>query len=174
MAKRLVMIDSHGMMLHECVVADSQLVYSLTRGWIFVTRLKDSKKSRLNCGGFRLEARYGGTHGNSISFQCLIGETGQGHEYRPLSIEMRGLTVTVVFGTDAVGASVSPTTSDVAQLINSDPDVSDVVVAKRTFHEVMNESEMPCYLSGGKDNGEWVQSPVDRRIQGMLNGVILT
>jgi hypothetical protein len=54
----------------------------------------------------------------------VTGDTGAGHENRALAVARSGEDVTVTFGTDGSGNSVTPTANAIAALMNADYDIA--------------------------------------------------
>jgi hypothetical protein len=65
-----------------------------------------------------------GAHGNDHSITVETGDTGAGHESRALAVSRTGEDITVTFGTDGSGNSLTPTANDVAALVNADYDIA--------------------------------------------------
>jgi len=118
-----------------------------------------------------IEARYGGTHGNSITYIHESGDTGAGHEDRSLAVAVTSQEVRVVYGTDGSGNSVVPTAGAVRDLVNGDPDASKLVVATLPGTGAGAVDTCAPTLEGGLEDGDclkWLGSPpVLTRIHGV-------
>jgi hypothetical protein len=65
-----------------------------------------------------------GAHGDTHTIAVVTGDTGAGHENRTLAVARSGEDVTVTFGTDGSGNSVTPTANAIAALMNADYDIA--------------------------------------------------
>ena len=70
--------------------------------------------------GLLVQAVTAGVVGNSLTLALVVGATGAGNESRALAAAASGNDVTVTFGTDGAGDSVTPTIADVAAAILAD------------------------------------------------------
>jgi hypothetical protein len=112
---------------------DDKLVKT-TRGMIRADLVQAATSATLSVAGVDANGAVsyqaaGGRWGNEITVEHLAGDLGAGNLLRALAVTVQDKAVTVTFGTDAVGASVVPTATDLAAAINADPDASKLVTA---------------------------------------------
>jgi len=101
-------------------------------------------------GGVFYEAQTSGTASNSITVAHAIGATGVGNEDRALACTVVGDAITVTFGTDSNGDSVTPTGAEVVQVVNENADAYVKVRVGGTGTGLGNTSTMVATnLSGG-------------------------
>ncbi len=104
---------------------------------------------------------HGGSGGNNIFIEQVVGATGLGNESRSLGVtfdpsDVNGMAVVVVFGTNVGGATVVPTSQQVADLVNAEFELSEFVtaVAGGTGSGGVGVLD-PTYLGGGANDGDW-------------------
>lgn len=105
-------------------------------------------------------AFHGGSGTNNIFVEHTAGATGSGNENRPLIMtfdpnDENGLAVVVTFRTDGSGITVTPSSQQVADIINV-PALAEVVIAAAGGTGVGDADLLaPTYLGGGADVGDW-------------------
>ena len=124
-------------------------------------------------GDVLVKSFFGGEPGNQIQVALATGPTGAGNESLPLRVDVQGSPpaweVTVLFATDGAGASITPTATAVADLLNTDPAVATIVEA--TLPGTGASSVVAAALTaltGGANTGSWLKfdgrPPVCRQI----------
>jgi hypothetical protein len=124
-------------------------------------------------GDVKVLAFFGGLPGDQHQVSIGEGPTGGGNENLPLRLELTGSApaweVAVLYATDGAGDSVTPTGTEVANLLNTDPAVETVVEAELPgsgASDVVAAALTP--LAGGIDDGDWLKfsghAPTCRRI----------
>ena len=107
-------------------------------------------------GGVTYTARHGGARGNEIRVTHENEPQGQGAENRSLTAGRVGFEITVTFATDGAGDAIVPVSLTVANLINTDPDISKYIVASEEGAGGGLVNLAPGLpLMGGADNGDW-------------------
>jgi len=113
-------------------------------------------------GDVLVKSFFGGDPANQIQVAFATGPTGAGNESLALRIDLQGSApvweVNVLFATDGGGASVTPSATDVANLLNTDPAVASVVEATLpgTGASDVVASALTA-LAGGTDTGDWLR-----------------
>ena len=113
-------------------------------------------------GDVLVKAFFGGEPSDQLQVAFATGPTGAGNENLLLRVDVQGSApaweVTVLFATDGGGASVTPTATDVAALLNTDPAVATVVEAVLPGTGVSNVAATALTaLAGGTDTGSWLK-----------------
>jgi hypothetical protein len=100
-------------------------------------------------------AVHGGAWANTkITVEHTSGQTGAGHEDRPLAISVSGYAISVTFATDEDGASVQPTANQVADAVNAHGEASQLVTASVSGDgEGQAILHAPNGLGGGRNDG---------------------
>jgi hypothetical protein len=112
-------------------------------------------------GDVTYDSVFGGLLVNNIRVSHQPGETGAGNEDRALAIDVSGMDVQVVFGTDGDGGTSVPTATEVADAINADPQNHVVATAGGDGTGAVG-SFTHTNLEGGLDDGDrykWNVSP---------------
>ena len=112
-------------------------------------------------GDVVVTAFYGGAPENALQVALATGPIGAGNEDLLLRVDAQGempsQQVTVLFATDGVGASITPTAVDVAALLNTDPLASQIVTATAGGTGLADVvAAVLTNLSGGLDDGDRV------------------
>jgi len=106
-------------------------------------------------------AKYGGSAGNDIFVSHETGETGPGHESRPLAVSFDpddedGRAIVVTFGTTSGGFTMLPTAQQIADLVSAEAVLLDVVMVEAGGDGTGDAGVIdPTYLGGGADDGDW-------------------
>ena len=119
--------------------------------------LSGSTKAVLVDGDLTWQAAYGGLWANKIRIIQTAGDTGAGHENRPLGInaDVGDEIVTVVFATDGAGASAPPTPAEIVAELAGEPGADLLVVA--IDGGPTPATELNQMLAGGLDDGDWLR-----------------
>jgi len=104
-------------------------------------------------------AIHGGIAGNSIFIEYEIGETGDEHLSRALAVSVDlededGVRVVVTFGTTGAGFTITPTAQQVADVVNADVTLQELLEAVPAGTGDTGPVD-PVYFSGGIEDGDW-------------------
>jgi len=115
-------------------------------------------------GDVKVKAFFGGLPGDQIQVEFATGPTGGGEENHSLRVSVAGSApawqVSVLFATDGAGDSVTPTATDVANLLNTDPAVASIIEAELPGSGASDVvAAALTSLAGGADDGSWIRFP---------------
>lgn len=143
--------------------ADDQPVWT-TRGTVQADQLQAATPAEASIAGeddvdgdVDYQAAGGGSWGNQVSVAQVVGATGLAEADRDLAVTVTADLVTVVFGTDGGGASVTPTASEVEAVVNAVP--QDQARVRATAGGTGASSagvSAPVQLDGGLDDGDHI------------------
>ena len=158
MARKFTLCSSEGALLSTVSAADDSMMLT-NMGRKRADSLTGSTPASVSLGSGDGEvayaAKYGGLISNEARIEHVAGDTGPGHESRALGVGVNDMEVSVVFATDGSGNSIVPTSQQVADLVNADPDASEVLVATAGgtgLGQVATQGITP--LTGGLDDGD--------------------
>lgn len=161
MGRRFTLLDANGALL--CVVGaadDSMLLTNVLRKRAdsLASCAAASLVTGSGDGEVTYTSKYGGIRWNGCTVEHTAGPTGPGNESRPLGVTVTELVVTVAFGTDSGGNSIIPIANQVADLINNDPEASDILVAAAGGAGTSQVAALGATpLAGGLDNGDYLK-----------------
>ncbi len=94
-----------------------------------------------------------GAYGNDITVEHITGATGGGNENRALAASSSSQAITVTFGTDGSGNSVTPTANAIKTAVDADTGCANLVsVAVGGTGASNNATAASANLTGGVDN----------------------
>lgn len=113
-------------------------------------------------GDVLVKAFFGGLPGNQIQVELAAGPTGAGNENLALRIGLAGSApaweVSVLFATNGAGSSITPSATDVANLLNTDPEVAMIVEATLPGSGASDVvAAALTSLASGADDGDWIK-----------------
>jgi len=150
----------------DCLTyADAQPVQT-TRGLVQADQLQAATPAGASIlgeddvdGDVDYQAAGGGTWGNQVSVAQVVGATGLAQAERDLAVTVTAELVTVVFGTDGAGNSVTPTASEVEAVVNAVPQGQARVRATAGGTGASSAGvSAPVQLVGGLDDGDHIYS----------------
>jgi len=120
---------------------------------LLVGSMESSLVSGTGDGEVTIDAQYGGVCGDSLKF--AQEENASGNADEPLTVLVSDLDITVAFATDGGGTSITPTSQQVADLVNADIEAAARVVATAGGSGAgLVVSFSLTALSGGLDDGD--------------------
>jgi len=164
--RRLFFCSADGLMILRSEIFADDMLVPTNVGSKRADMLIGSTKASLTLpgavnasGDVTFTAKHGGSSGNSIFVGYEIGETGAVHLSRSLAVAVDlqdedGISVLVTFGTTGAGFTITPTAQHVADVMNADPAVQDILVATPNGTGDVGAID-PTYFIGGADDGDW-------------------